>query len=550
MGNSNSLLKLTKSQVNDVITQIEENSPRLTLVEISYCPSLGKRHLEKLTEGLKRNTHVQQLCLYGNNLGDKGAIMLADALMENGHIQDVALGSNNIGDTGLSALTEILGTNSSIRTLDLVYNKIGNEGASLLAGVLSKHDALQAVNLGHNKIGNHGASALAFALRENKSLQAIYMNANKIDDQGVQAFIETLHDCNTTLINVSLKENLSVNLDKLARLEGLCERNRGGDSSDAETDKKKKFQDILEKVRQDDPDLSFVDLSYNSSTMGEFSALTKALKQNTHVQQLILYGDNIGDEGAAMLAESLKENQHLGMVILGFANIGDEGASSLAEVLRMNTSVQTLDLVYNKIGDDGASSLAQVLTANKTLQGINLGHNKIGNTGAFALAHALRENQSIRALHLRSNEIDDDEAVQAFADSLSDYNTTLTTISLENNRVNIGERLSRIAELCERNRNQPSSETKGIPESRLAAGSTKANMNVSSCATSKGKEITKFWFFHSSWWTVRLKHTAIDPTDASSKSSAPKTIRQNTSALAKARAFVESEARAEKVRCS
>ena len=67
-------------------------------------------------------------------------------------------------------------------------------------------------------------------------------------------------------------------------------------------------------------------------------ALAEALKVNTTLQKLYLYGDGLG----------LHRN-----------NISDEGAKALAEALKVNTALQRLDLNSNNISDEGVSSEIQ-----------------------------------------------------------------------------------------------------------------------------------------------------------------------------------------------
>ena len=74
-------------------------------------------------------------------------------------------------------------------------------------------------------------------------------------------------------------------------------------------------------------------------------------------------------------------------------------------------------MLSNNIGDEGAIILADILRYNNTVQKINLGHNNIGDEGAIAIAHMLRSNTSIREIDLRGNNIGKEGAI-ALADML------------------------------------------------------------------------------------------------------------------------------------
>ena len=63
---------------------------------------------------------------------------------------------------------------------------------------------------------------------------------------------------------------------------------------------------------------------------------------------------------AMAMAEALKTNSTLKEIRLDFNNIGDEGAAALAETfLKRNSTLHRLCLTNNNIGDEGAIALAE-----------------------------------------------------------------------------------------------------------------------------------------------------------------------------------------------
>ena len=84
--------------------------------------------------------------------------------------------------------------------------------------------------------------------------------------------------------------------------------------------------------------------------------LAKALKVNTSLTKLNLFGNSIGDEGAMHLTNALKVNTSLTKLNLNANSIGAEGAKHLAEAHKLNTSLTTLGLSSNDIGDEGAEA--------------------------------------------------------------------------------------------------------------------------------------------------------------------------------------------------
>ena len=57
------------------------------------------------------------LRLYGNQIGDKGAIAIAEALKVNGALTELSLGSNRLGDQGATAIADALKVNGALTSL-------------------------------------------------------------------------------------------------------------------------------------------------------------------------------------------------------------------------------------------------------------------------------------------------------------------------------------------------------------------------------------------------------------------------------------------------
>jgi len=62
-------------------------------------------------------------------------------------------------------------------------------------------------------------------------------------------------------------------------------------------------------------------------------------------------------------------------------NIGDDGAKVIADALKVNHTLETLNLWYNNIGDDGAKKIADALIFNRNLKELNLSGNKMSADG-------------------------------------------------------------------------------------------------------------------------------------------------------------------------
>jgi hypothetical protein len=90
------------------------------------------------------------------------------------------------------------------------------------------------------------------------------------------------------------------------------------------------------------------------------------LRIDASLTDLALAGNDIGDAGAASLADSLTRNHSLAALTLG-ARIGDKGASALAAALKVNATLTVVNLAGNLVGDAGAAAIAGALRANRTM---------------------------------------------------------------------------------------------------------------------------------------------------------------------------------------
>jgi hypothetical protein len=70
--------------------------------------------------------------------------------------------------------------------------------------------------------------------------------------------------------------------------------------------------------------------------------------------------------------------------------------------LQLNPTLR-LSLFYNDIGDDGAAAIAEALKLDTGLHKLNLCDNDIGGAGAAAIADVLKVNSSLQELELRGN---------------------------------------------------------------------------------------------------------------------------------------------------
>jgi Ran GTPase-activating protein (RanGAP) involved in mRNA processing and transport len=107
--------------------------------------------------------------------------------------------------------------------------------------------------------------------------------------------------------------------------------------------------------------------------------------------KLDLRRSDLFDEDAATIAERLRgSNSSVTRLFMGGNNVGDKGAAALAELLRDNGGLRLLDLSENKISGEGVRALAGSLKQNNSLSTLWLMMNTFWlETGAVAAVESL-----------------------------------------------------------------------------------------------------------------------------------------------------------------
>jgi hypothetical protein len=115
------------------------------------------------------------------------------------------------------------------------------------------------------------------------------------------------------------------------------------------------------------------------------------------------------EENLPLLLSSLQSNNcRLIELDLTDSNIGDVGAKQLAQVLfsQNNTTLRILAMWGNQIGNAGAAAIAAaLLDSNRTLTTLALGNNQIGDTGVEALLKAIANHPTLTYFQIHQNPI-------------------------------------------------------------------------------------------------------------------------------------------------
>ncbi|KAL7463051.1 hypothetical protein ACHAXS_003431 [Conticribra weissflogii] len=154
-----------------------------------------------------------------------------------------------------------------------------------------------------------------------------------------------------------------------------------------------------------------------------------------------LNSNEVGDEGARILASAMRKLPNLKELHLANNNIGDDGILSLFPKLTL-TSLEYLDLYGNRIGSIGSTELGKNLPNLSHLKELNLSGNQIDDVAIAYLSKGIAKHSTLKKVCLGFNNIGDQGAEIIADECLHCNNEHLESLNLHNNP-NIGERGTR-----------------------------------------------------------------------------------------------------------
>lgn len=401
------------------------------------------------------NTKLQKLNFSNNKIGLGGARSCALCCQYSHTLQELMLSSCYIGDEGTDFLCTGLQSREfsepSLQRLDLSWNCIHNSGALSLAQLLQVNDSVAVLNLANNGIGSAGAQALALSFQSNETLQILNLSGNQVRDFGAVKLADSLCREDCTLESLIWDNNKRMTELGRQRLEGAFRLRESRKTWLGNTLKtistrrhlpslRLKLGDeelicICDSLSKNRPSVPFVSFNGTSITHRGVERLAKTvLSQNcVPLKRLYLQNTQMGDRGAAAIAQALLHNENLTVLSLTSCEITEEGAIFLSNILRRNPKLQRMDLKKNRIGDRGAQELFGAIccaeSAHQTMVSLNLssnqlsdrsictlytfeplvevhlGDNDITEFGALDLAKICLKSPRLRRLHIPGNRI-------------------------------------------------------------------------------------------------------------------------------------------------
>eukprot|EP00758_Cryptobia_borreli_P004549 Tbor_TRINITY_DN4449_c0_g1::TRINITY_DN4449_c0_g1_i1::g.7969::m.7969 len=161
----------------------------------------GAKHLASFLE--KSGCVLKQLSVFGNRLGPSGMIELSEGLKRNNSLENVCLGNNMMTDTACKALSDALQKNLTIKVLDISSNGITSKGFSILAPAFSR---LKSLTLSSNPLGKASADIIVQTFLGNEVLKRLDLWNCALEDHGAVR-LSGLIATTTSIVEMNLTDN-------------------------------------------------------------------------------------------------------------------------------------------------------------------------------------------------------------------------------------------------------------------------------------------------------------------------------------------------------
>ena len=300
------------------------------------------------------NLPLLHLKVADNRLEDAGVIVMSQHVSAISCITLLDVGRNGCSSIGAEELGSALYGLPKLQSLNVSENRICSEFVEVLVPHLSsvpdlRELCMKACGRGGPGFGNYGAVALAEALSAAPKLERLRVECNRIGVVGCTALAQHMTQC-TRLSTLNLG------------------RNRLGPG-------------------------------------GSITALAESFANLAELQELVLQGAELYNEGAVVLASHLPHLTNLRLLNVGGCGLTVAGLNSLAECLPQLTSLEALTLKYNLMFVAGCNALLPALVAMESLQDLSLRGCALGSHGVIAMAPKLPSMNNLQRLDRAENGI-------------------------------------------------------------------------------------------------------------------------------------------------
>lgn len=234
--------------------------------------------MQSLVKHVASNNRYQTTLNLSRGFEQSNIKSLFNALQSNQYITCLSLESNNLKLSSINALAKFLQNNKTIKTLILNKTDLNRTKISILCVALINNTTLQTLCLNNNNLKSDSAFEISKLLKVNSTITRLALNKNKIGNIGVKY----LANNNLTLLDLN---NNNISLEGIRYLANMLDN------------------------------------------------------EECRLISLYLIANDIGDEGALLLANALKTNDRLQYLYIKYSNITNNGLNYLIEMLEQNCTL-------------------------------------------------------------------------------------------------------------------------------------------------------------------------------------------------------------------
>ncbi|XP_056304518.1 ribonuclease inhibitor-like [Danio aesculapii] len=385
----------------------------LKILNLSDC-SISEEGYKALASALRSNpSHLIELDLRGNDPGQSGVKELTDLLQDPHCTLKTLRFLSPAAEEVFQFVTGIVGKNPLLlKELNLSNHELGDTQVNQLSVLLKdKHCTINTLQLFNSKITAEGCASLTSAFNSNPShLIELNLSENKLEDSGVVKICPLLKNTQCRLEKLSLSD-CSISEEGYKALASALRSNpshlieldlRGNDPGQSGvkelTDLPQDPHCTLKTLRFLSPDDDKV-CQFVTGIVGENPLLLKELN---------LSNRELGDTQVNQLSTLLQDKHcRVNTFMLNNNRITAEGCTVLTSAFNLNSShLIELNLSGNNLGDSGVEKICPLLKNTQCrLEKLSLSDCRITEEGYKALASALRSNPShLIELDLRGND--------------------------------------------------------------------------------------------------------------------------------------------------
>lgn len=368
----------------------------LPKVMASAIIKLQHRHMNDVEAAfvsvlLTRGTTIKAIWLDGNDLSLDGFAFFLHTL-DSPNLKALTLSSER--SINLDEMRDATGYHLCGETVAEEY-QLRDPEMLVIAALVRTSTCLEVLDLRENEITDWGAQRLIDAIKCCKTLTSLDLRRNRISIKCRKLLYRLVQGTST------IKELLVMPQKDDEGEEDNLDDDDDDDELNAALGRPKKKGMDFEHIKTG----RIIELNNLRETL-DMSLVCELLDENINCHTFEIIRNNVGDAGASEFADSfLKWSPSLCKLYLNHCEIGDVGAVSIGKSLAENTDLhlEELCLWSNSIGDDGAVALADWLRIDETVIELQLFDNEIGDVGCAALCEALCGHPTIERLAIGQN---------------------------------------------------------------------------------------------------------------------------------------------------